>query len=121
MKECLANRIFFTLAPQTKRAIISNIGKFEREDTLELKNENNVLLLVALLDDKSYFIENAAATTIGKSIKNLPDENPIKEEMIKILKDKVNSITFQDQLAQGAINGLSELAQDENTKKLKIL
>jgi aminopeptidase N len=119
LKECLANRIFFTLTLQTKRVIISNIGKFEREDTLELKNENNVLLLVALLDDKSYFVENAAATTIGKSIKNLPEENPIKEEMIKILKDKVNSITFQDQLAQGAINGLSELAQDENIEKIK--
>ncbi|HEX7142716.1 MAG TPA: M1 family metallopeptidase [Nitrososphaeraceae archaeon] len=119
LKECLTNTIFFTLAPQTKRAIISNIGKFEREDTLELKNENNVPLLVALLDDQSYFVENATATTIGKSIKNLPDVNPLKEEMIKILKDKVNSITFQDQLAQGAINGLSELAQDENIEKIK--
>ena len=75
--------------------------------------------LYALLDDKSYFVENAAATTIGKSIKNLPDVNPMKEEMIKILKDKVNSITFQDQLAQGAITGLSELAQDENIEKIK--
>jgi aminopeptidase N len=119
LKECLTDRIFFTLAPQIKRAIISNIGKFEREDTLEIKGENNVPLLVALLDDKSYFVENAAATTIGKSMKNLPDINPIKEEMIKILKDKVNSITFQDQLAQGAITGLSELAQDENIEKIK--
>ena len=35
--------------------------------------------------------------------------------MVKILKDKVvNSITFQDQLAQGAINGLRELSNDEN-------
>jgi aminopeptidase N len=70
---------------------------------------------VTLLDDKSYFVENAAATAIGKSIKHLPDGNPIKEDMIKLLKDKVvNSLTFQHQLAQGAINGLSELANDEN-------
>ena len=35
--------------------------------------------------------------------------------MIQILKDKVvNSTTFQDQLAQGAITGLRELANDEN-------
>jgi aminopeptidase N len=70
---------------------------------------------VSLLDDKSYFVENAAATAIGKSIKNLPDGNPIKDEMIQILKEKVvNSTTFQDQLAQGAITGLRELANDEN-------
>lgn len=67
------------------------------------------------MDDKSYFVENAAATAIGKSIKNLPDGNPIKREMIEKLKEKVvNSMTFQDQLAQGAINGLSELSNDEN-------
>ena len=70
---------------------------------------------MSLLDDKSYFVENAAAIAIGKSIKHLSDGNPIKEDMIKLLKDKVvNSMTFQDQLAQGAISGLSELANDEN-------
>jgi hypothetical protein len=73
-----------------------------------------VPLLVSLLNDKSYFVENAAATGIGKSIKNLPDGNQIKGKMIKILKEKVESITFQDQLAQGAINGLTELVNDEN-------
>jgi aminopeptidase N len=72
---------------------------------------------LTLLDDKSYFVENAAATTIGKCIKNLPKDHSIKEKMIKILKDKVdNSFTFQDQLAQGAINGLRELANDENVE-----
>src|SRR5215213_4106169 len=82
---------------------------------LEVKTENNVPLLVSLLDDKSYFVENAAATTIGKSIKHLPNGNSLKEEMIQLLKDKVvNAMTFQDQLAQGAINGLRELANDEN-------
>ena len=66
---------------------------------------------MTLLDDKSYFVENAAATAIGKSIKYLPKGNHTKEAMVKILKDQVvNSITFQDQLAQGAINGLRELS-----------
>ena len=115
LEKCITHDDFSKFAPQTKRAIITNIGLYERVDTLELKNENSVPLLVALLDDKSYFVENAAATAIGKSIKNLPNGNHTKEEMVKILKDKVvNSITFQDQLAQGAINGLRELSNDEH-------
>ena len=86
----------------------------EREDILNLKNTNNTSILVSLLNDKSYFVENAAATAIGKCIKLVSDGNNIKTEMIKTLMDKVETITFQDQLAQGAINGLSELANDEN-------
>ena len=75
---------------------------------------------MSLLDDASYFVENAAATAIGKSIKNLHYGNRIKEDMIQLLQDKVvNSMTFQDQLAQGAINGLSELANDENVNLVK--
>ena len=115
LEKCITHHDFAKFSPQTRRAIITNIGLFERVNTLELKNENSVPLLVTLLDDKSYFVENAAATTIGKCIKNLPNGNHTKEEMINILKDKVvNSITFQDQLAQGAINGLRELSNDEN-------
>ncbi|MGI0051676.1 MAG: M1 family aminopeptidase, partial [Nitrososphaeraceae archaeon] len=115
LEKCITHHDFAKLAPQTRRAIITNIGLFERADTLELKNENSIPLLLTLLDDKSYFVENAAATTIGKCIKNLPKDHYIKEKMIKILKDKVdNSFTFQDQLAQGAIYGLRELANDEN-------
>ena len=115
LEKCITNSNFLKFAPQIKITIIKNIGLFERENILEVKSENNVPLLVSVLDDKSYFVENAAATAIGKSIKNLPDGNPIKDEMIQILKDKVvNSTTFQDQLAQGAIAGLRELANDEN-------
>jgi len=115
LENCITNSNFLKLASQTKRAIITNIGLFEREKILEVKTENNVPLLVSLLDDKSYFVENAVATTIGKSIKHLPNGNSLKEEMIQLLKDKVvNAMTFQDQLAQGAINGLRELANDEN-------
>ena len=118
LEKCITNSNFLKFAPQIKRAIIKNIGLFEKENILKVKKSeenNNIPLLVSLLDDKSYFVENAAATAIGKSIKNLPDGNPIKDEMIQILKDKVvNSTTFQDQLAQGAITGLRELANDEN-------
>ena len=119
LEKCIINDDFSKLAPQIKRAIIKNIGLFERYKIFQIKNKeeenNNVPLFVSLLDDESYFVESAAATAIGKSIKNLPDGNPIKSEMFQVLKDKVvNSITFQDQLAQGAINGLSELANDEN-------
>ena len=97
LENCITNSNFLKFAPQTKRAVITNIGLFEREKILEVKNENSVPLLVSLLDDKSYFVENAAATAIGKSIKHIPNGNPIKEEMIQLLKDKVvNSMTFQD-------------------------
>ncbi len=117
LEKCIRNSNFLKFAPQIKRSIIKNIGLFERENILEIKKseENNIPLLVSLLDDNSYFVENAAATAIGKSIKNLTDGNLVKEEMIQILKDKVvNSTTFQDQLAQGAITGLREMANDEN-------
>ena len=115
LENCVTNSNFLNFASQTKRAIIKNIGLFEREKILEVKTENSVPLLVTLLDDKSYFVENAAATAIGKSIKHLPNGNSLKKEMIQLLKYKVvNSMTFQDQLAQGAINGLRELANDEN-------
>ncbi|MDX1372428.1 MAG: hypothetical protein R3321_08150, partial [Nitrososphaeraceae archaeon] len=114
LKKCLTDESFHDLAPQTKKAIIQNLGKFEREDILNLKNKNNIPLLILLLNDKSYFVQNAAATAIGKCIKNMHEGIKIKMEMLKILIDKVESITFQDQLAQGAINGLSELANDEN-------
>ncbi|HEX6671246.1 MAG TPA: M1 family aminopeptidase, partial [Nitrososphaeraceae archaeon] len=115
LEKCITHDNFGKFAPQTRRAIITNIGLFERVEALELKNENSVPLLVTLLDDKSYFVENAAATAIGKSIKYLPNGNHTKEAMLKILKDQVvNSISFQDQLAQGAINGLRELSNDEN-------
>jgi aminopeptidase N len=115
LEKCIKHGDFLKLAPQTKRAIITNIGLFERANILKVKNENNIPFLESLLDDKSYFVENAAATAIGKSIKNLPKGHQIKEKMIEKLKDKiVNSLTFQDQLAQGAINGIRELANDEN-------
>ena len=117
LEKCITDSNYLKFAPQIKRAIIKNIGLFERENILNVKSEenNDIPLLVSLLDDKSYFVENAAATAIGKSIKNLPDGNLIKDEMIQILKDKVvHSTTFQDQLAQGAITGLRELANDEN-------
>ena len=115
LEKCITHDDFGKFVPQTKRAIITNIGLFERVEALELKNENSVPLLVTLLNDKSYFVENAAATAIGKSIKYLPKGNHTKEAMVKILKDQVvNSITFQDQLAQGAINGLRELSNDAN-------
>jgi aminopeptidase N len=121
LQKCIVDDNFSKLDPHRKRAIIMNLGLFERESTLELKaKKNKTPMLVNLLDDKSYFVENTAATAIGKSVKNLPNGGLLKERMVNLLIDKVvNSETFQDQLAQGAILGLRELANDQDIDLVK--
>ena len=114
LEKCLINKNFLNLSPQIKRSIISNIGLFERKETLELKDNDQNFLLKTLLDDKSYAVGHATATTIGKCIKHLSNGDQYKLQMVNELKDKINLSTFQDQIAQGAINGLRELANDEN-------
>lgn len=114
LEKCLINKNFLNLSSQIKRSIIRNIGLFERKETLELKDNDENLLLKSLLDDKSYAVGNASATTIGKCIKHLSNGDQNKLKMVNELKDKINLTTFQDQIAQGAINGLKELANDEN-------
>jgi hypothetical protein len=114
LEKCLINKNFLNLSPQIKRSIISNIGLFERKETLELKDNDENFLLKVLLDDKSYALGHATATTIGKCIKHLSNRDQYKLQMVNELKDKINLSTFQDQIAQGAINGLRELANDEN-------
>lgn len=121
LQKCIVDDKFSKLSPYTKRAVITNLGLFERDSTLRLQaKKNNTPLLVDLLEDKSYFVENAAASAIGKSIKNLPNGSILKEKMVNLLIDKViNSETFQDQLAQGAILGLRELANDQDVDLVK--
>ena len=73
-------------------------------------------MLMELLDDESYFVEYEAATAIGNCGKNLPlSENQRKMEIVHKLINLVdNTRTFQNLLAQGAINGLKEFPKDEN-------
>jgi aminopeptidase N len=90
-------------SPYIRRAVVRNIGGFERQESLDL--------LKPLLNDDSYFVEQTAATAIGKSSKNAPSE--IKKNIIFILKEKAKTTnTFQNVLARGAIDGLKEFWND---------
>jgi aminopeptidase N len=107
LKECLIHSTKIE-DPQTKsrirRAIIRNIGLFERTDSIPL--------LEPILElDQSYFVQESATTSIGKSTKNSSKNE--KERIIEKLKlaARTNN-TFQNILAQGAINGLKEFWND---------
>jgi aminopeptidase N len=108
LKNCLDKVAFSRLPPQVRQAVVANIGGFEQQEILDR--------LVEVLQDESYFVESQAATAIGKCSKNLPTSaNSRKTEIIDKLKDLVETTkTFQNLLAQGAINGLKEFSKDKN-------
>jgi aminopeptidase N len=108
LKKCLDNETFSRILPQVKRAVVTNIGTFEMHDPLDR--------LVEVLQDDSYFVQYEAALAIGKCSKNLPTSTkPKKIDTIDKLRNLVdNTKTFQNLLAQGALNGLKEFAKDND-------
>ena len=109
LKECLENDVFSTLPPQVKQSIVSNIGRFQMEESIpKVKSilENS---------DESYFVRSSAATSLGlSSIKSKSREK--KLETINILKNLVNtSNSFRQVIAAGAINGLIEFYNDSDS------
>ena len=95
--------------PQVLRAIIRNIGTFERPESIPI-------LLEFLDENKHYFIQSTTAAAIGKSSKNLDtSRKDQKKALIKKLKELVNnSYSFQNIVAQGAIDGLKEFFKDDD-------
>lgn len=87
LKECISVK-----HPKTRRAVVKAIGEFRKEETIEL-------LTPILRNDESYFVESEAAVAIGKT-KNI--------QAVPILKEFAKTETFQNVVAQGAINGLKE-------------
>ena len=87
---------------------MANIGGFERKESLDM--------LMDLLQDESYFVESTAATAIGKCGRNLSvSENAKKMDIVNNLINLVDTTkTFQNLLAQGAVNGLTEFSKDKN-------
>jgi aminopeptidase N len=83
--------------PKVRRAVVRALGEFKREELLDL-------LKPVLNSDESYFVESEAATAIGKT-KN--------RQAVAILKKAVESTSFQNVIAQGAITGLKEFAGDK--------
>lgn len=105
----LKNRsIFDTLRTEVKRAIIKNIGVFEKEESIELLK--NFLINS---NKESIYVKSSAAKAIGKSSKQLPHRD-MKENIISMLKNLVDSTnTFQNVVATGALEGLKEFSTDK--------
>ncbi len=106
----LGNRESFdSLRPEIKKAIIKNIGLFERAESIKLL-EN----FIQISNTGSLFVKSAAATAIGKSCKGLFNKQE-KERIISLLKNLVETTnTFQCILATGALEGLKELSKEKD-------
>ena len=102
-----------TLPPQVRRALVSALGRFEKNEFLEI--------LKPFLSEQSYFVEQQAAIAIGRRSKNLPSDSDEKKSMLQLLKkDLANTTTtFQNLLARGAIDGLKEFSRDEDEQIVK--
>jgi aminopeptidase N len=111
----LEKKNFRELNNHVKRAVLKNIGLFERTDSIET--------LESIIKDStmnSDFIRSAAATALGLSGKRLSAYKEKKRVML-ILKDIVNnSKSFQSVVATGALEGLSELSRHNYEKDKKI-
>ena len=65
---------FDTLRSETKKAIIRNIGMFERVESISLLED-----LIHNSNDESNFVDHATATALGKSSKEIePMENKVQ-------------------------------------------
>ncbi|WP_144731600.1 M1 family metallopeptidase [Candidatus Nitrosocosmicus arcticus] len=106
----LKNRASFdNFRPEIKKAIVKNIGIFERSNSIELL-EN----FIQTSNTDSIFVKSVAATAIGKSCKGLLNKKE-KEGIISVLKKLVDTTnTFQSNLATGALEGLKELSKEKD-------
>jgi aminopeptidase N len=102
LNECLSSSIKH---PKVRRAVVRAIGEFKKEDSLDL------LKSILINNDESYFVEAEAATAIGKTR---------SRRSISILKKAIETVTFQDIVAQGAITGLKEFRDDKEIAVLLI-
>lgn len=89
--------------PKARRAVIKAIGDFKRQETIDLVRP--------YLHDESYFVESEAMTSIGRTR---------SKEAIPILKKGVETSSFQNIVAQGAIAGLKEFDDDNEIAALLV-
>jgi len=105
---------FISLNNHVKRAILKNIGIFERTDSINI--------LESILNDPtmdSDFMKSAAATALGKSCKRASSQE--KKRIILFLKEIINSSdSFQSVVATGALDGLSELSGESSVDNKEI-
>ena len=102
---------FDTLRSETKKAIIRNIGIFERVESISLLED-----LIHKSNAESNFVKSSAATALGKSAKEIESMEK-KVHIFTLLKNLVEGTdTFQSVLATGALEGLKELATDRDNE-----
>ncbi|HKO64206.1 MAG TPA: M1 family aminopeptidase, partial [Candidatus Nitrosocosmicus sp.] len=108
----LNNRSAFdALRSEIKKAVIKNIGIFERVESISMLKE-----VIQDSNEESNFVKAAAATALGKSSKEIELKED-KEQVISLLKDLVKGTeSFQSVLATGALDGLKELATDRDNQ-----
>ena len=103
-------KLFNKLHSEIKQSIIKNIGRFEREESINLlepfiNNENY---------EESDFVKSVVATAIGKSSINSSSKTKMQRIIPSLMKLINHDNTFQNIVATGAINGLKELSNDTN-------
>ena len=111
LRTCLEKGTFLTLTDEVRKAIVDNTGNFEMAETVET--------LQRILKDKddSYFVEQSAASAIGKCGKTLSANN--KKQIINLLKDITSSYnSFQKIVSQGAIEGLVAFWNDKDKENV---
>lgn len=102
--------LYEKLRPEVRRAIVRNIGNFERLESIELL-EN----LLASSTGKNIFVMSAAATALGKSAKSSAVPIQTKKKIISQLKDIIEtSNTFQSVFATGALEGIKEFYEEKD-------
>ena len=89
--------------PKARRAVVKAIGEFRREETIEL--------LKPYSHDESYFVESEVMTAIGRTR---------SDNAMPILKKGVETTSFQNIVAQGAIAGLKEFPDDKEVASLLV-
>jgi aminopeptidase N len=114
LKLAVEKENFISLSNHVKRAILKNIGLFERTDS--------IYVLISILNDPtidSDFIKSAAVAAIGKSCKTASSQE--KKRIMLFLKEIVNSSdSFQSVVATGALDGLGELSSERNVDNKEI-
>ena len=98
LKKCLK-----VAHPKARRAVVRAIGEFRREETVKLLRPH--------LHEESYFVESEVATAMGKTK---------SAEAMPLLKKALETQSFQNVVAQGAIAGLKEFADEKEIASLLV-
>ncbi|MER3408360.1 MAG: hypothetical protein C4292_06495, partial [Nitrososphaera sp.] len=98
LRDCLAVK-----HPKARRAVVKALGEFRRRETIEI--------LKPYMHEESYFVESEAMTSVGKTR---------SAEAVPILKKGIETTSFQNVVAQGAIAGLKEFPDDREVAALLV-